>query len=171
MAERRLWEWPVRLCHWSLAGLVTVNFVEDSGDYAHRLLGYIAVGVVVARLMWGAVSRANGRLSVLRPSLDGALFYLGQLRQGVVPRYGGHNPLAIWMVWFIWSLVLLLGVSGWMTRLDAFWGDDTVHLVHALLADLLLVACCLHLLAVVVMSILLKEDLPLSMLFRLKSRD
>ena len=28
------------------------------------------------------------------------------------------------MVWLLWIVVLLLGVTGWMSRLDAFWGDD-----------------------------------------------
>jgi cytochrome b len=41
------------------------------------------------------------------------------------------------MVWLLWSLVLALGVTGWMTRLDAFWGDETLHDVHAWLAHAL----------------------------------
>ena len=170
MAEKRLWEWPVRLCHWSLAGLVAVNFVEDSGDYPHRLLGYIAVVVVVARITWGVFTRSNGQLRRLRPSVRETLLYASQLRKGAIPRYVGHNPLAVWMIWLIWSVVLLLGVTGWMSRLDAFWGDDTVHLVHELLADLLLACVGLHLVAVAVMSVLLKENLVLSMLFRRSSR-
>ena len=44
----------------------------------------------------------------------------------------GHDPLGVWMIWLLWSLVLLLGVTGWMSRLDAFWGDDGIHEVHAL---------------------------------------
>ncbi|MBS0222561.1 MAG: cytochrome b/b6 domain-containing protein [Proteobacteria bacterium] len=98
------------------------------------------------------------------------LLYIWQLRQGTVVRCAGHNPLAIWMIWLIWSLVLLLGLTGWMSRLDAFWGDDTVHLAHALLADFLLACVGLHLVAVSVMSFLLKENLLLSMLFRRRVR-
>lgn len=171
MTPQRLWAWPVRLCHWSLAGLLIINFVADSGDYTHRLVGYITVGIVIVRLMWGTVSRSNGRLRALRPSVPETFRYLGHLRRGVVPRFAGHNPLAIWMIWLIWLLVLLLGVTGWMSRLDAFWGDDAIHLAHALLADLLLGCIGLHLAAVVLMSILLKESLPLSMLVRRRARE
>lgn len=178
MPAARLWAWPVRLCHWALAATVAFNFIEDSGDYTHRMVGYGAAAVVLVRLTWGALSRSNGRLGALRPSVRETWLYLGQLRRGVFAHASGdgighgvgnepaHNPLAIWMIWLLWSLVLLLGVTGWMSRLDAFWGDDDVHLVHSLLADGLLACICLHLAAVVVMSVLLKENLPLAMLFR-----
>jgi cytochrome b len=59
--------------------------------------------------------------------------------------------------------VLLLGLSGWMSRLDALWGDERVHDAHAFLADLLLAAVILHLAGVATMSWLWKENLPASM--------
>lgn len=48
--------------------------------------------------------------------------------------------------------MLLLGLTGWMSRLDAFWGDERVHDIHAFLANLLLVAVILHLAGVATMS-------------------
>jgi cytochrome b len=68
------------------------------------------------------------------------------------------------MVWLLWLLVILLGITGWMSRLDAFWGDDLLHDLHAWLADVTLVAVVLHLLGVAVMSWLWRENLPLAML-------
>jgi cytochrome b len=68
------------------------------------------------------------------------------------------------MVWLLWILVLLLGVTGWMSRLDAFWGDDFVHDAHALLADMMLIAVILHLAGVATMSWLWRENLPASMI-------
>jgi hypothetical protein len=56
------------------------------------------------------------------------------------------------MVWLLWTLVLMLGVTGWMSRLDAFWGDERVEAAHSFLADVLLVAVILHLAGVAVMS-------------------
>lgn len=158
----------MRICHWSLAGLVAVNFVEDSGDRFHRLIGYAAVGVVVARLTWAAISRANGSLRNLRPSVDQSLLYLRLLRKGVPPKSPGHNPLGIWMIWLIWSTVVLLGATGWMSRLDAFWGDDTVHLIHSLLADLLLLCVVVHVVAIAGMSFMWRENLAISMIYRRK---
>jgi cytochrome b len=68
------------------------------------------------------------------------------------------------MVWLLWIVVLLLGVTGWMSRLDAFWGDDGIHDIHALLADVLLVAVIVHLVGVAAMSWLWRENLPASMI-------
>jgi cytochrome b len=51
-----------------------------------------------------------------------------------------------------------------MSRLDAFWGDDLLHDLHAALADATLVAVVVHLLGVLVMSWRWRENLPLAML-------
>jgi cytochrome b len=74
------------------------------------------------------------------------------------------------MVWLLWLLVLLLGLTGWMSRLDAFWGDDLVHGVHSLLADLLAVAAAVHVVAVVAMSVIWRENLTAAMMTGIKRR-
>ncbi len=158
-----VWDAVVRPLHWALAVLVAVDLVRDDGDYAHRLVGYAAVVVVLARLSWAAVARSHGSLASLRPSISQSLVYLRLLLSGRPPRSVGHNPLGLWMVWLLWILVLLLGLSGWMSRLDALWGDERVHDAHAFLADLLLAAVILHLAGVATMSWLWKENLPASM--------
>jgi len=136
----RVWGVTVRLLHWTLASLVIVDLVIDDGGAAHRWVGYAAAAVVLARLAWAA---AQGGLAGLRPSVSLTRSYLGLLARGRPPRAPGHDPLGLWMVWLLWTLVLLLGITGWMTRLDAFWGDEQLHAVHALLADALLCAVAL----------------------------
>src|SRR5260370_39957335 len=160
----KAWDAVVRLLHWTLAMLVAVDLVRDDGDYAHRMVGYAAVVVVLARLTWAAVSRSGASLASLRPSVRQSLIYLRLLLRGQPPRSPGHDPLGLWMVWLLWTLVLLLGLTGWMSRLDAFWGDDRVHDIHSLLADLLLAAVVLHLGGITIMSWLWKENLPASMI-------
>ena len=159
-----VWDGVVRLLHWMLAALVAVDLVRDDGDYAHRLVGYAAAAVVLVRLSWAAVSRSHASLASLRPSASQSLAYLRLLLRGAPPRSVGHNPLGLWMVWLLWIVVLLLGLTGWMSRLDAFWGDDRLHDAHALLADLLLAAVILHLGGVATMSWLWRENLPASMI-------
>jgi len=67
-------------------------------------------------------------------------------------------------VWLLWSLVLLLGVTGWMSRLDAFWGDDGIRHIHEWLADALLIAVAVHLSGIVAMSWRWRENLVAAML-------
>jgi cytochrome b len=159
-----VWDAVVRLLHWSIAGLVAVNLIRDEGDVAHRWVGYAAVAVVIARLTWACLSPSPGALANLRPSVSASLAYLRLLLRGTPPRTLGHNPLGLWMVWLLWTLVLLLGLGGWMSRLDAFWGDETVETIHTFLADAILVAVILHLAGVTAMSWLWKENLPASMI-------
>jgi cytochrome b len=162
----KAWDAIVRLLHWTLAALVVFDFVSDDGGYVHRLMGYAAAVVVLLRLTWSAVARGHS----LKPSIAETRRYLGQLTAGKPPRSAGHDPLGLWMVWLLWSLVLLLGLTGWMSRLDAFWGDDVVHEAHALLANLLLLAVLVHVLAVCVMSMIWKENLPAAMVTGTKRR-
>jgi len=155
-----VWGAAVRLLHWTLAALVVFDFVVDDGGPVHRAIGYVAAGVVVLRLLRAAFADGAEGLRALTPSIAGTLAYL---RNGT-PRTIGHDPLGIWMVWLLWALVLLLGVTGWMTHLDAFWGDDRLHAVHAVLADALLVAALLHVAGVATMSWRWRENLLASML-------
>jgi cytochrome b len=164
----RVWSLTIRLLHWLLAALVLIDLVRDDGDYPHRLVGYGAALVVGTRLLLAVIS---GRVAELRPSVAATLAYVRPLLRGRPARLLGHNPLGLWMVWLIWALVLLLGVTGWMTRLDAFWGDQQLHDVHSLLANILLGAVVLHLLGVGAMSVLWRENLPASMVTGYKRAD
>ena len=152
------WDAIVRLSHWTLAALVVFDFVYDDGGYTHRMVGYAAAVVVLLRLGWAA---ARGHS--LKPSIAETRVYVRQLIAGKPPRSPGHDPLGLWMVWLIWVLVLLLAVSGWASRLDMFWGDERVEEVHTFFADLLMLAVAVHVLAVVVMSVILKDNLPAAM--------
>ena len=154
----KAWDAVVRLSHWTLAALVVFDFVYDDGGYTHRMVGYAAAVVVLLRLAWAAV-----RGHSLRPSFGETRLYVRQLLAGKPPRSPGHDPLGLWMVWLLWILVLLLMVSGWASRLDMFWGDERVEEVHTFFADLLIVAVVAHVLAVVAMSVLWKENLPAAM--------
>jgi cytochrome b len=160
--EGRVSEWDpvVRLCHWSLAALVLFDFFYDDGGWLHRVVGYAAAGIVVARLLWAAVARGASGLAALRPSPSRTIAYL---RDGA-PRTHGHDPIGVWMVWLLWTLVILLGITGWMSRLDAFWGDDRLDAIHAGLAQALMVAVAVHIAGVAVMGWRWRENLVAAML-------
>ena len=155
------WDAAVRLMHWMLAGLVLyLYFVDDEGGEPHRVLGYVAVGVIVARLLWAGIAEGANGIASLRPSLRQTRAWL---RRGA-PRTSGHDPLGVWMIWMLWALVLALGVTGWMTRLDAFWGDETLHDVHAWLAHALIASVAVHVLGVATMTWRWRENLVRAML-------
>lgn len=165
-----VWDAVVRLSHWALAATCIVDFVRDDGDRLHRAIGYMAAGIVLARLLWACVARGHARLGALRPSLAATRIYTRALLRGRAPRHLGHDPLGLWMVWLIWLLVLLLALSGWMTRLDVFWGDERVQAVHAWLADALALGVVVHVGGVALMSWQWRENLVASMVVGSKRR-
>jgi cytochrome b len=156
-----VWDAAVRLTHWLLAALVLWDyFIDDEGGLPHRVVGYVAVGLIVARLRWASVGTGANGFAALRPSLRRTLEYL----HAGAPRETAHDPLGLWMIWLLWSLVIALGVTGWMARLDEFWGDETVHAVHEALAHALIVAVAVHGTGIVAMSWRWGENLVLAML-------
>jgi len=170
MASDRVpvWDALVRLAHWSLAATVAFDYFRDDGDRLHRTVGYVAVGIVAARLLWALVTRGHGRLAALKLSPRETWHYTCELLRGRAPRHIDHDPLGRWMVWALWLLVLALGATGWISRLDAFWGDDRVLTIHAWLANALMVCVVVHLAGVGLMSWLWRENLPGAMISGLK---
>jgi len=142
---------------------VLAALVIDDGGPVHRWIGYAAAAAVGVRWTAGLACRRPGSLRSMMPSWAATAQYLRALRAGPPPRTAGHDALGLWMVWLLWLLVIALGVTGWMSRLDAFWGDDTLDAVHSWLADILLGAVLVHVAAVVVMSLVWRENLPLAM--------
>lgn len=154
------WDVAVRLLHWSLAASVLLDLYLDDGGWLHRTVGYAALGIVVVRLLWAMFAGGSSGMAALKPSLRNTVAYLCR----GTPRTSGHDPLGLWMVWLLWSLVLLLGLTGWMSRLDAFWGDERIGNVHAWLADAMLFAVAVHLSGIVAMSWRWRENLVAAML-------
>lgn len=163
----RVWDLVVRVSHACVAVLVLTNYLRDEGDELHRLIGYAAASTVCIRLAWALFTAGHGGLRSLWPSWRATWAYL---RQGA-PRCVGHDPLGLWMVWLLWVLVLGLALTGWMSRLDAFWGDDRVTEWHEWLANGLIVAAGIHVGGVVAMSWRWKENLARAMVTGVKRPD
>lgn len=160
----RVWDRVVRLTHWSVAALVLWDWWEDSGGSLHRWLGYLAAALVLVRLAWGFVGSEPARFRTWLPSCARLLGYARALRTGRPPRHLSHNPLGALMMLLMWTLVLALALTGWISRLDAFWGEEWPISTHAVLADALVALALLHVCAALVMGRLHRENLVTSML-------
>ncbi|HEX5356910.1 MAG TPA: cytochrome b/b6 domain-containing protein [Aquabacterium sp.] len=158
-----VWTAAVRLSHWLLAGLVLFNLFNETGPM-HRYAGYVAALTVALRLAYG-LSRSRGdfaHVGLPAPSL--LMQHLRELRTGRVHRSLGHNPAGMLMAWLLWLLVLALGVSGWMTQLDAYWGEDWLIETHEAIAWVLQGSVLVHWAGVLIMSRLQKENLLRAMI-------
>ncbi|WP_232346361.1 MULTISPECIES: cytochrome b/b6 domain-containing protein [Cupriavidus] len=170
-ATVRVWDAVVRFTHWSVAALVLWELVENSGGPLHRTLGYATAGLVLLRLLWGFVGSPPARFSAWLPSPSGALAYSRALLAGRAPRYLSHTPLGALMMVTMWTLILALAATGWLSRLDAFWGEDWPVDLHAALADCLMVLVGVHVVAAIVMGRMHGENLVAAMIHGRKRAD
>ena len=62
------------------------------------------------------------------------------------------------------SGIVALGITGYaMEEIDYFWGDERIEQLHSLIADAVTALAACHVLAAVIQSLWLGENLPLSM--------
>lgn len=167
----RVWDGVVRVTHWSVAAIVCYDIVDDSGDQLHRVLGYVAAGLVLFRILWGFIGSEHARFGAWLPRPAGVLAYARALARGRAPRFVSHTPLGAVMMLAMWTLILLLAVTGWMSRLDPFWGEDWPIDIHRWLSNTLLGLVVIHGLVAIVLSVVGKENLVGAMITGRKPRN
>jgi len=179
----RVWDLPVRLFHWSLAGSFVLAYLsgENDLDYLHSLIGYFIASLLLFRLLWGFVGSRHARFGDFVRPPSAVLGYLRQTLQGKGPRHLGHNPAGGAMVI---ALMLTLGLTalsgmalygstdfagpmaGWFSGALA---ADLLEETHEFLAQLSLVLIGLHLTGVLFSSLAHRENLIKSMFTGLKA--
>lgn len=126
MVEKRLvWDLPTRLFHWLLAlDILGLYLTADAGTPTmewHFRLGYVALGLVAFRIVWGFVGPRHARFATFLVGPAGLLRYLrGFFRRDSLPA-PGHNPAGAIMVVVLLLMVGLQAVSG------LFTSDDIVY--------------------------------------------
>lgn len=160
-----VWDPVVRLFHWLVVTGVTANlFLLEEGKRVHRWTGYAVMALVCVRLIWGFVGSRHARFSNFIPSPSRLWSYGWALLRRREPRYIGHNPAGSVMMVTLLLLLLLIGTTGWMQTLDAFWGVKWVKALHGFLANTIMVLAGLHALAAIIESMRHRENLIWSMI-------
>jgi cytochrome b len=161
----KVWDRPVRLFHWSLAGSVALCWLTaDELQSLHEFAGYAAAGLIGLRVILGLTGTHYARFSQFIRSPERTLSYARDMLRHREPRYLGHNPLGAVMVVVLIALVGGIALTGWMQTTDAYWGIEWVEDTHEALAELLLVAIALHVAGVLHASLRHHENLVLSMI-------
>lgn len=161
----RIWDPFVRVFHWLLVIGFAVNFFEivRPGKYPHRVIGYIVLGLIAARLVWGLVGPRHARFIDFVRSPRHIFRHLSDLLRHRDGRYLGHNPAGGAMVVTLLLVTLLVGVSGWLSRTDWFFGVKWMEDAHGVLANVMLALVGLHVLGVLHACWRHRENLVLSM--------
>lgn len=193
-----LWDPVVRLTHWGVALSVLANAVlTGGGSVIHVWIGWIAMTLLLLRLIWGIAGPTEARFSAFPPSVSGAVAHIRALGRGRAPLHRSHNPAGALMVYAFWGMVAIMCVTGlmmtWTTPFGVMalkaavasgdwgyaaahplpWGEDVVEVVeeiHEVVSNLLLLMAALHVGGVVVESRLMKTNLLRPMLFGNRTR-
>lgn len=166
-----VWDLFVRLFHWALASLIVFNlFFLEEGDVYHRWVGYAAAIAVTARLIWGVTASGYARISTFFPTPQRIRCYLACYARNGKCAMIGLNPLGASMVIIMVMLVLALVFTGWLMGVDAYFGEEWLESLHAVLSYALMVCIALHIFMVIKISRSTKINLPKSMLIGYKER-
>lgn len=170
----KVWDLPLRLCHWSLAAAVAIAFVTAQiGGNAmvwHGRAGLAVVGLVAFRIVWGIVGSTHARFASFVRGPSAIKAYLAGEWQGV-----GHNPLGALSVLGLLALVGAQAVTGLFANDDisyqgylyALVGADlsgTMTEIHETFEPLLIVLVGLHLAAIAFYVKVKKDNLTIPMI-------
>lgn len=147
-----VWDWVVRLFHWSVASLFLLNYlVFEGGEDWHEIVGYVVAALLLIRMGWGFCGSRHARFSDFSPTVSRLKRYFKspELRY---PIEGGHNPLGAVMVLSMLFLLALVAFSGWLQETDRYWGEEWPQLLHEWSANLLMAAVVIHILAVLIIQ-------------------
>lgn len=161
---KKIWDWPVRLLHWSLvASIVAAWVTSEQTGVAHEYIGYASAAIVTARLLWGFAGNRYARFSHFVRGPGATVAYLRAVAGQRAARHLGHNPLGGAMVVALLSCVGLVAASGWAMTTDLLWGYAWPVRLHEALAWALVGLVVLHLSGVVFTSWQHRENLVLAM--------
>lgn len=164
-----VWDIPVRLFHWTLVGLVALSFYTMKTEGApfvfptdiHARAGYLLLGLLLFRWLWGLVGSFHARFASFLRSPRSMFDYGRAILGGRPPAYAGHNPLGGAMVLVMLLSLSIQALSGLFLTDDIFfnaplngWVDgdtaSTLKSIHHLNANLIMLLVAGHLLALVV---------------------
>ncbi len=166
----RVWDWPVRVFHWSLALSVLIAFLTGESEQfslLHQTLGFVAAGLLAFRFSWGFVGTRYAKFSEFVKGPLAIWHYLKSMRDGHPQHHVGHNPVGGLAVLLLMGLVGLTAFTGWVIAAgDApGWQEE----LHEIVANTLIGVVVLHVLGVLVSSRLHQENLIRAMLTGFKN--
>jgi cytochrome b len=170
-----VWDVPVRLFHWLLAGLIVFAWWSAESDRLtwHKIAGSCIAGLLVFRLWWGVFGGSTARFAEFLRGPKTVMAYLsGRDKSGRI----GHNPLGALSVVALLLTCATIVVAGLFAvdtdglesgPLSAMVDYDSGRLaskIHGYGFEVLEILIGLHILAVLFYSVVKRRPLIPAML-------
>ncbi|MFC1749073.1 cytochrome b/b6 domain-containing protein [Pseudomonadota bacterium] len=173
-----IWDLPTRVFHWSLVFTFAAAWLTSESDrflYHHVFSGYLFIGLLIFRLIWGMVGSHYARFRSFAHDWSSVTEYLKGLVTGQAARYVGHNPVGSYAIFAMLLLGVFVSISGLLVlggeeghgplkgivTFDVGVGSKEFHEVGALI---MLLVVCVHFGGVIFESLLHKENLVWAMI-------
>ncbi len=181
LRREKVWDLLTRLWHWSL--VVAVSAVWYLGEFMsfstirwHFYCGYVVLGLLAVRLLWGLVGPPPIRLRALLPAPSAVFAYAKTLGRRAPSGTRGHNPLGALSVLAMLLVLLMQATSGLFIESDDYFEaaplahlvSDTVTakliVLHKFLGKVILALVALHVAAIGFYLVWKRENLVRPML-------
>ena len=176
LTREKIWDPVTRVWHWVLVLAVGIGwsfgkFMSFDTIEWHFYLGYLTLGLMAFRYLWGFIGPPPVHYRALLPTpgkLFGYLRHVGQRKPSGTP---GHNPLGSLSVILMLLAITAQAVSGLFIESDDFFEygplagyvtETTVSRLtwwHHLNADFILALVVLHVIAILFYLIWKNENL------------
>ena len=179
--REKIWDLVSRLWHWILVPSVCISWglgefmAFDTIDW-HFYFGYLALGLICFRCVWGFVGPAPIRFRALISTPAQTFQYLKTMGRRSPSGSAGHNPIGSLSVIAMIGSISLQAITGLFLESDDFFesaplatyvSSDVIgqmNWLHHLNAKLLLILVALHILALLFYLFWKKENLIMPMI-------
>ena len=166
-----VWDLPTRLFHWLLASTFAGAWLTADSERwidVHVALGYTFAGLIAFRLLWGLVGSRYARFSSFVRGPGAVLKYVTSILKARPEHHVGHNPAGGWAVLALLGLGAVTALTGYLNFND--YGGHWLEELHEGAASAMLALVFVHIGAVLLSSLIHRENLVRAMLSGLKRR-
>ncbi|RQR86715.1 MULTISPECIES: cytochrome b/b6 domain-containing protein [unclassified Burkholderia] len=158
-----VWDAPLRVFHWLTAVAFAGAWLTAESErwrLMHVAFGYTMLALVAFRVVWGVAGTRHARFSSFVRSPAAVFRYALSLAKGRPEHHVGHNPAGAVAIVAMLAMTVVTGVAGWAayTGSGASFGD-----LHEGAANAMLALVAVHVAAVLVSSVVHRENLARAM--------
>jgi cytochrome b len=179
----KVWDLPLRIFHWLLViGFSVAYLTEEELLTIHVWAGYLVLGLLIFRILWGFIGNDYARFSSFLCSPVKSYAYVKDAIALKSERYLGHNPAGAAMIVLLIASLLMTVISGLVvyaadqnlgplagmiaTSNEKLWEE-----VHEIAANVTLLLVIVHVAGVAFESAIHRENLVRAMWNGFKKSD
>ena len=175
----KVWDPFVRIFHWGLLIAFAIAYVSEEEILGiHTLAGYVVLGLLSLRLVWGFIGTRHARFSDFTYSPASIRAFIRDTLKLRARRYIGHNPAGGAMIFLLIASLLLTSITGLaiygaaeqagplaglLTNSSEFM-REALEETHEFFANFTLFLVFIHIAGVTVESFIHRENLAKSMI-------